>query len=98
MITAMNVFILCVLLKSFLIHLKRRGDDKNFHSLMLTMCVLLLLANTFACVTAIYSYFVFKIESPEVLNFGRFADRYAMFFAYIVFGKITKRYYGSEPG
>lgn len=83
--------ILVVLAGSFRRHYKGRGNDVNFHSRMLLLCTCLLLANTFAFVTAVYGYFILKVYNPEILNFGRFADRYCMFFAYIALEKLDER-------
>lgn len=92
MITGINVAILAILLRSFLKHYMGRSMDVNFHSRMLLLCTCLILANTFALFTGIYAYYILKIEAPEVINFGRFADRYAMLFAYLCLDKINERY------
>lgn len=92
LITGFNVFILTSLVVSFVRHFKARKDDRNFHTLMLLLCTLLLLANTFAFITSFYAYWIIKMHSPEILQFGRFADRYCMFFSYLVLGKIMNRY------
>lgn len=92
MITTLNVAILIILIVSFRKHYICRKNDVNFHSRMLLLCTCLLLANTFALITGLYAYFVFKVTVPEVLNFGRFADRYCMFFAYVCLDRINERY------
>lgn len=92
MITAINIAILCILIRSFAKHYRGRPRDVNFHSRMLLLCTCLLLANTFALITGLYAYFILKISTPEVVNFGRFADRYCMFFAYLALDKIDERY------
>ncbi len=92
MITSINVAIVVVLVISFIKHYKARRNDVNFHSRMLLLCTCLLLANTFALITGVYSYFILKMAIPEVLNLGRFADRYCMFFAYLALNKIDDRY------
>ena len=91
MITATNVAILIILFNSFYRHFKGRNSDVNFHSRMLLLCTCLLLANTFALVTGLYGYFILEIKTPEILNFGRFADRYCMFFAYVALEKLDER-------
>lgn len=91
MITSINIAIIGVLIVSFIKHYRQRRDDVNFHSRMLLLCTCLLLANTFALITGVYAYFVLKVATPEVLNFGRFADRYCMFFAYLALNKIDQR-------
>lgn len=91
MITAINIAIIGVLIVSFIRHYKARRDDINFHSRMLLLCTCLLLANTFALVTGVYAYFIIKTTVPEVVNLGRFADRYCMFFAYLALNKIDQR-------
>jgi len=92
MITILNVAILFILIKSFIKHFRGRTMDINFHSRMLLLCSFLLIANTFAFITSLYAYFVFSLHVPEVLNFGRFADRYCMFFAYLSLDRINERY------
>lgn len=91
MITAINVIILITLAKSFIRHYLLRGDDKNYHSRMLLLCTTLLLANTFAFITGIYAYFVLHVATSEVINLGRFADRYCMFFAYLALAKLDEK-------
>lgn len=91
MITAINVAILFILGFSFRKHYIGRRYDVNFHTRMLLMCTCLILANTFALVTGVYSYFILNINIPDVLNFGRFADRYAMLFAYLALNKIDEK-------
>lgn len=91
MITAINIVILATLVKSFIKHYSLRGDDKNFHSRMLLLCTCLLLANTFAFITGVYAYFILKISTSEVINLGRFADRYCMFFAYLALAKLDEK-------
>ena len=91
MITTTNVAILFVLTKSFIRHYRGRGNDVNFHSRMLLLCTCLLLANTFALLTGLYGYFILKVFNPEVINIGRFADRYCMFFAYLALEKLDER-------
>ena len=91
MITFINVCILVTLVNSFYRHFKGRGNDVNFHSRMLLLCTCLLLANTFALITGIYGYFILNMRSPEVLNIGRFADRYCMLFAYLALEKMDER-------
>ena len=90
MIIALDVVILLILGNSFRIHYTGRRLDVNYHTRWLLVCTCLILANSFALITSIYAYYIFKIVSPELLNFGRFADRYAMFFAYICFSKIEE--------
>ena len=92
LITGLNVGILASLLISFRKHFLARKLDKNFHSIMLMLCTLLLLANTFAMITGIYAYFVYNVDTPELLTFGRFADRYCMMFAYVILNKISDRF------
>ena len=92
MITCINAAIMVVLITSFRKHYLARKLDKNFHTVMLLLCTCLLLANTFAFITSVYSYFIYRIETPEVITFGRFADRYCMFFGYITLNKISDRY------
>jgi hypothetical protein len=91
MITALNAVILIILLASFRKHYVGRTLDPNFHTRMLLVCTCLIAANTFALITGIWGYFILKNFSPEVLNFGRFADRYMMFFAYLSFNKVDQR-------
>lgn len=91
MITAINVIILISLSISFNKHRKGRSNDTNFHSRMLFLCSMLIVANTFAFGTAIYGYFILKSFQPEILNIGRFADRYCMLFAYIALDKMDER-------
>jgi len=92
MITSINLAIVAILVISFIKHYRARRQDVNFHSRMLLLCTCLLLANTFALITGVYSYFILKMAIPEVLNLGRFADRYCMFFAYMALNKIDDRY------
>ena len=92
MITGLNVVILVTLVFSFIKHYKGRKEDRNFHSRMLLLCTCLLAANTFALITGVYAYFVLKTSVPEILNLGRFADRYLMFFGYLALNKIDERY------
>lgn len=92
MITVINVAILVILVRSFIKHHTARKNDVNFHSRMLLLCTCLLLANTFALITGLYAYYVLKVTSVEVINLGRFADRYCMFFAYLALDKIDERY------
>jgi len=91
-ITVTNIAILSILIVSFIKHYRGRKSDVNFHSRMLLLCTCLLLANTFALITGLYSYFILKAYSPEIVNMGRFADRYCMFFAYLALDKIDERY------
>lgn len=91
MITAINFAILATLINSFVRHYKGRGNDVNFHSRMLLLCTCLLIANTFALLTGLYAYFILRVTTPEVLNIGRFADRYCMFFAYLALEKLDER-------
>lgn len=91
MITTINVAILATLINSFYRHYKGRGNDVNFHSRMLLLCTCLLIANTFALLTGVYGYFILKVSNPEVINIGRFADRYCMFFAYLALEKLDER-------
>lgn len=90
-ITGINVAILFILGVSFRMHYIARKLDTVFHSRMLLLCTLLLLANTFAFITGVYSYFILHHQVPEILSFGRFADRYAMMFAYLTLQKILRR-------
>lgn len=92
MITAINVIILAILVRSFIKHYIGRSLDVNFHSRMLLLCTCLLIANTFALVTSLYSYYALKTFVPEIVDFGRFADRYAMLFSYLALDKIDQRY------
>lgn len=92
MITAVNLSIMVILVISFIKHYRGRTNDVNFHSRMLLLCTCLLLANTFALLTGLYSYFILKTDTPEVINLGRFADRYCMLFAYFAMDKINERY------
>jgi len=67
---------------------------KMFHVWMFYITGFLLAANTFAFITGIFSYFIYKIESPDVMLFGRVSDRYTMLLAYIglaILGRIFKR-------
>ena len=90
-LTAINLAIILTLSRSFYRHFKGRSSDANFHTRMLLLCTLLLIANTFALITGLYGYFVLKVVTPEILNYGRFADRYTMFFAYLALEKMDER-------
>ena len=91
MITIINVAILIILVKSFVRHYTLRDDDKNYHSRMLLLCTCLIMANTFALITGLYAYFVLRLYTPEVINLGRFSDRYCMTFAYLALAKLDER-------
>lgn len=45
--------------------------------------ILLIIANTFAFITGFIDYFIIHSTVVDVLQFGRFADRYVMLFAYM---------------
>lgn len=91
MIVVIDIVILVILTMSFIKHYRGRGADINFHSRMLLLCTCLLIANTFALVTALYAYIVIHAGQNEVVNMGRFADRYAMMFAYLALDRIEQR-------
>jgi hypothetical protein len=91
MIIALDVLILIVLGRSFIIHFLGRKADRNYHTRWLIVCTCLFVANSFALITSVYAYYIYKITAPELLNFGRFADRYLMFFSYLFFNKIEER-------
>ena len=93
MIIALDVLILFILGRSFVIHFIGRRFDKNYHTRWLVVCTCLFIANTFALITSFYAYYVYKLVAPELLNFGRFGDRYLMMFAYLFFNKIEERDY-----
>lgn len=55
----------------------------------LNWCRLLLIANSFAFITNCIAYYVLKVPLPDILLFGRFADRYVMMFAYkVLYGDV----------
>jgi len=91
MIIGLDIAILFSLGRSFLIHFLGRRKDKNYHTRWLIVCTCLFVANTFALITSGYAYFIYKTNANEILNLGRFADRYLMFFSYLFFNKIEER-------
>jgi hypothetical protein len=80
-LTIINFIICYDLIKSYL-----RFKELKLHSVLtrklFELSRLLLIANTFALVTGIMDYFIFHSTTADVLQFGRFADRYVMYFAY----------------
>lgn len=88
-ITIINAFVLIVLIPSYIQHkncLKIEHQKESFyifHNFLFYVTGVLLLANSFAFITALYGYFVIGLESPDFILFGRLADRYSMFLAYI---------------
>lgn len=91
LITGLDVIILIILWLSFRKHYLGRKYDINYHSRWLLVCTCLIMANTFAIATAMYSYWIYRDPSHEIINFGRAADRYCMLFAYFSFSKIEDR-------
>jgi hypothetical protein len=84
-ILIIDVAIIAVLIKSFIKyrHKIHTGDISIHTARNFNICRLLLIANTFAFITAFWQYIVFHHDVEYVILFGRFADRYVMFFAYL---------------
>lgn len=55
----------------------------KFHIWMFYITSSLLAANTFAFIIGIFGYFIYKIDSPDLMLFGRLSDRYLMCLAFI---------------
>lgn len=80
-ITCINLFIVVDLYRCYIKYQKVQ-EFSVFNKLLFNLARLLLIANTFALITGFLDYFVFHSTVADVLQFGRFADRYVMLFAY----------------
>lgn len=89
-ITVLNILIEWKLFKSFIVY--KHSDRMGINRLLFELTRLLLIANTFALVTGVIDYFILHSTTADVLQFGRFADRYVMFFAYWALSDYSKRH------
>ncbi len=88
-ITVLNVLIEWKLFIAFITY--KHSDKIGINRLLFELSRLLLIANPFALVTGVVDYFIIHSTTADVLQFGRFADRYVMFFAYWAMSDYAKR-------